>query len=170
MNDAVPVDAGPGSPGSVGALIAEDLEGVQLEPVDEAKRREQVYSIVDIQERFHQPIKEQVAADRESCRDRGRLGELPYFTVEDYVLVTRVKNWGRGRTLTGTWTGPQRAVTDDHEHVYDVEHIVSGETCHVHVARTSFNADPIFSLTDWCKMRSNTWRIRANIISMAVLM
>ena len=46
-----------------------------------------------------------------------------------------------------TWTGPWRVVNDDREHVYAVEHIVTGETRDVHVARMRFYADRHLKVT-----------------------
>lgn len=49
--------------------VPEDSEEVQLEPVDEAKLREQLNSIADIQEGLHQRVKARVATDRKSSQD-----------------------------------------------------------------------------------------------------
>ena len=46
-----------------------------------------------------------------------------------------------------TCTGPWRVVNDDREHVYVVEHIVTGVTRDVHVACMRFHADRHLNVT-----------------------
>lgn len=50
------------------ALVGEDEEGVQVEPVNEAELREQVKSIIDTQEGLHRSVPVQVAANCKSIR------------------------------------------------------------------------------------------------------
>ena len=48
---------------------------------------------------------------------------------------------GKHRKLLSTRTGPWRIANDDKEHVYAVQHMVTGELRDVHVARMRFYAD-----------------------------
>ena len=83
--------------------------------------------------------------------DRGET--LPHFTVGDYVLVARLSRQGKHSKLMGTWTGPWRVATDDKEHVYAVQHLVTAELRDVHVARMRFYADDKLGFTPMTSSR-----------------
>ena len=88
---------------------------------------------------------------REQRRERASRGELPHFTVGDYVLVARVRTHGRHPNLMNTWTGPWRVENDDREHVYTVSNIVTGEARETHVTRMRFYADRDLNVTSTFK-------------------
>ena len=54
---------------------------------------------------------------------------------------------GKHRTLMSTWIGPQRVANDDKEHVYAVQHLVTGELRDVYVARVRFYAGDQLEIT-----------------------
>ena len=66
---------------------------------------------------------------------------MPHLTVGDYGLVARVSRQGKHRKLMRTWTGSQRVASDDKEHVYALQHLVTAEPRDVHPARTRVYAD-----------------------------
>lgn len=67
-------------------------------------------------------------AGRAKSRARASRGEHPHFMVGDFVLVARVRTSGPQAKLMTRWIVPWRVVSDDREHVYTVQHLVSGET------------------------------------------
>ncbi|CAB1109586.1 unnamed protein product [Ectocarpus sp. CCAP 1310/34] len=74
-------------------------------------------------------------------------GDLPAFTVGDYVMVARVRRSGITPKLSSTWTGPWRVVSAAKKHVYGVQNIVNGQVRDVHVARLRFYADSELNVT-----------------------
>ena len=129
------------------AVLVEEKEELELNPVDEDKLRQHVRGIIDAQEQLQREAVERRGAVRERERNLRSRGELPHFTVGDFVLVARTRKAGRNAKLMSEWTGPWRVVSDDREHVYAVEHIVSGEVRDTHVARMRFYADKDLHVT-----------------------
>ena len=54
---------------------------------------------------------------------------------------------GKHRKQMNTWIGPWRVANDDKEHVYAVQHLVTGELRDVHVVRMRFYADDQVKIT-----------------------
>jgi len=128
-------------------LVEENAEGVSLSPVDPQELRNRVQQVTAAQEALHVQIVERVKQARQQSRERASRGQLPHFTVGDYVLVARVRQPGKNSKLESTWTGPWQVTNDDKEHVYTVRNIVTGETRDVHVTRMRFYADSALEVT-----------------------
>ena len=127
------------------ALIEGDEEGFQFSPIDETRLQQLVASLVDTQEELLAGVPQRVDADRRHHRARGSRGKtLALFTVGDYVLVARVS---KHRKLMSTWTGPWRVANDNKEHVYPVQHLITGELRDFHVVRMRFYAHDQLEIT-----------------------
>ena len=130
------------------ALIEGDEEGFQFSPIDETRLQQLVASLVDTQEELLAGVPQRVDADRRHHRARGSRGKtLPHCTIGGYVLVARVSKQSKHRKLMSTWTGPWRVANDDKEHVYSVQHLVTGELRDFHVVRMRFYADDQLEIT-----------------------
>ena len=93
-------------------------------------------------------MQERVAAERARRREGSLSGlELPNFEVGDYVLYARVRRPGVTPKLMATWTGPWRVVGAHHQHVFEIQNIVSGRVQTAHVARLRFYADSQLNVT-----------------------
>ena len=129
------------------ALIEGDDERFPCSPIDETILQQLVVS-GGHEEELLAGVQQRIDADYRQHRARGScLKTLPYFTVGNFVLVSRVSKQGKHRTLVSTWTGPRRVTTDDKAHVYAVQHLATGELRDVHVARMRFCADDHLDIT-----------------------
>ena len=117
------------------ALVEEDNECMELTVVDEERLREHVRSIVSAHDELQKQVVERRDVQRQQTRTLSSRGELPHFTVGDYVLVARVRKEGKHAKLMATWTGQWQVASDDREHVYVVQHLITGEPREAHVAR-----------------------------------
>ena len=69
-------------------VLVHELEGgVQLSPVDGQELRDKVQQVLAAQEAMHARVAERVKQARQTSRERASRGQLPHFTVGDYVLV-----------------------------------------------------------------------------------
>ena len=59
----------------------------------------------------------------------------------------RVRRPGVTPKLMATWTGPWRVVGAHHQHVFEIQNIVSGRVQTAHVARLRFYADSQLNVT-----------------------
>jgi hypothetical protein len=62
------------------------------------------------------------------------------FEVGDFVLVARTQKT-REHKLTANWRGPFRVREAISDHIYQVEHLISGELSEVHTSRMKFYCD-----------------------------
>ena len=138
-------------PTALDVLVEETETGVHLSPIDRHVLQENIQRVTQAQEELHARVLARVTQAREQSRERASRGELPQFTVGDYVLVARVRKQGRNQKLMNTWTGPWRVTNDDKEHVYTVANIITGETREVHVTRMQFYADSDLKITQAVK-------------------
>ena len=121
-------------------LVEESADGVSLSPVDPRELQEGIQGVTAVQERLHDRVRQRAAHAQQQSRHHASRGQLPHFTVGDYVLVARVHQPGKHHKLVSTWTGPWQVVNDDQEHVYTVSNIVTGEMREAHVTRMRFYA------------------------------
>ena len=149
------------------AALVEETEEVEITPVDEEKLRQYVRGIFEAQEQLQRETVERSESERQRARQAISRGDLPHFTVGDYVLVARARKGGRHAKLMNTWTRPWKVVSDDREHVYTVEYIISGDVHDAHVARLKFYADKELNVTRRIQEISHTWSTSPNIISTA---
>ena len=134
-------------PTSLDVLVDEGDAGVQLSPLDGQVLRDHIQRVTEAQECMHARVIQRLTHQRQQRRERASRGELPHFTVGDYVLVARVRKQGKHPKLMSTWTGPWRIENDDREHVYNVSNIVTGETREAHVTRMRLYADNSLNVT-----------------------
>ena len=123
------------------SVLVEEREELDITSVEEDKLQAHVKGIIEAQEQLQQCAVERRGTHRERERRRRSRGELPNFTVGDFVLVARVRKEGRHAKLMSQWTRPRKVVSDYREHVYTVEHIVTGGVRDTHVARMRFYAN-----------------------------
>ena len=75
--------------------------------LDDGQIQRALKGVLELQEQFHVPVQERVAAERERRRKESSAGlELRNFEVRDYVLYARVRRPGVTPKLMATWTGP----------------------------------------------------------------
>lgn len=103
--------------------------------------------IVEAQEARRRDVTWHKIARRARSHARVSRGELPHFTVSDFVLVAWVRKSGPQAKLLSRWTRPWRVILDDREHVYTIQHLVSGETRDAHVVCMRLYADKELEMT-----------------------
>eukprot|EP00903_Cladosiphon_okamuranus_P017345 g15980.t1 len=128
-------------------LASSSEEEWKVDVLDAEALTQHVRHIVNAQTALHKEVLDKVESNRAKQRKAASRGQLPNFTVGDYVLVARVRRSGLTPKLASTWTGPWRVVTAQQEHVYGVQNIISGEVRDVHVARMRFYSDSELDIT-----------------------
>lgn len=104
------------------------------------KLRAYVKWIIHAQENLLKEAVDRITSSWERERKVLSRGELPDFSLGGFVLVARRRKAARNEKLVSEWTGPWGLVSDDREHVYTIEHTVSGETRDAHIASMRFHA------------------------------
>ena len=133
---------------SLSVLASSSSGEWKCDVLDDAQIKRALQSVLEVQERFHVQVQERVAAERARHRAGSSSGmQLPNFEVGDYVLYARVRRPGVTPKLMATWTGPWRVVGANHEHVFDIQNIVTGRVQTAHVARLRFYADSQLNVT-----------------------
>jgi hypothetical protein len=96
-------------------------------------------------------LHKRVGPVRRQHRRRGRQqqqkGVLPNFAVGDFVLCARVRKRGATHKLAATWCGPFRITAVGTGHVFQIQHLLSGELSSAHASRLLFYADERLELT-----------------------
>lgn len=82
-----------------------------------------------------------VAAFHKRNTDRASRGESSRLTVGDHLMVARVTKQGQHHKLVSARTGPWLVVSDDRDHLYNVQNTVTGESRDVRVARMCSSSD-----------------------------
>lgn len=91
--------------------------------------------VAAMQADLHKEVRLKVEGNRAHQHKAASRGQLPDFSVGDYVLVARVQRSRSTPKLVATWTGPWCVVTAAQQHIYGVQNIISSEVRDVHVAR-----------------------------------
>jgi hypothetical protein len=84
---------------------------------------------------------------RRRGRQQQRKGVLPTFTVGDFVLCARVRKRGVTHKLAATWCGPYRITAVGTGHVFQIQHLLSGDITSAHASRLLFYADERLHVT-----------------------
>lgn len=103
--------------------------------------------VVEAQEARRRDVLRRKDAVSAKSRARPSRRELPHFTVGDVVLAVRVRKSGPQVKLASRWTEPWRVVSDDWQHVYTVQHLVSVEMRDAHVVGMRFDVDKELEMT-----------------------
>ncbi|CAB1109830.1 unnamed protein product [Ectocarpus sp. CCAP 1310/34] len=132
---------------SFSTLASSSGEAWNIDTLDATKLKQQVQNVIQTQAVLHKQVQQKVDHNRARQRAAASRGDLPAFTVGDYVMVARVRRSGITPKLSSTWTGPWRVVSAAKKHVYGVQNIVNGQVRDVHVARLRFYADSELNVT-----------------------
>jgi hypothetical protein len=130
------------------ALIRDGDEGTWgVEPVDLSDIQTHCKKLVEELRNMHRSIAKAHEKQRKRGRELASKGSLPNFAVGDFVLKARVRQAGRTAKLAATWCGPYRITAAAEGHVFEVQHLLTGELSSVHVSRLAFYADSSLEVT-----------------------
>lgn len=122
---------------------------LRAERVDAAKVKNATRGLSEALEDIHRSIADHEAArgrrGRGSKWDRRAVQDVK-FGVGDYVLVARLDSARRNK-LQGVWKGPMRVVNTINDHVFEVEHLVTGAKFTAHAERLRFYSDKSLDVT-----------------------
>jgi hypothetical protein len=96
---------------------------------------------------LHRRVSTSHQRQRQQGRNAEGKGALPNFAIGDYVLKARVRRQGTTPKLAATWCGPYRVTAASAGHVFEVQHLLTGQLSSAHVSRLSFYADSNFEVT-----------------------
>ncbi|CAM9844816.1 unnamed protein product, partial [Chrysoparadoxa australica] len=90
---------------------------------------------------LHKPVSQAAEESRRRGRVTQSQGKKAGFEIGDFVMVARVKRRGRQHKLVATWMGPYRVTGTKSEHVFVVQHLLTGAISEHHSGRLSWYAD-----------------------------
>ncbi|CAM9997209.1 unnamed protein product, partial [Chrysoparadoxa australica] len=100
---------------------------------------------------LHKPVSEAAEASRMRGRVTQSQGKRAGFEIGDFVMVARVKRRGRQHKLVATWMGPYRVTGTKSEHVFVVQHLLTGAISEHHSGRLSWYADASLNVSQEIK-------------------
>jgi hypothetical protein len=146
---------GPRASGSsVVVAPASSASAVSLEPVDFAAHQEQFDALASALDAMHKATAPRQERQRFLGRESSKRGELPNFSVGDFVLVARVRIAGKTSKLQATWMGPFRVTSVSAGHTFVVQHLLNGSLLTVHASRLLFYHDALLEITTELKERA----------------
>lgn len=86
--------------------MKEENERLDFSEFDKVQITDRLGNIISTQDVLLRGILERHNEQRQHTRVQQNRGELPHFTVGDYVLLARVRKEGRNAKRMTTWTGP----------------------------------------------------------------